>query len=1179
MGTLVLVAVVMVATVMVFSGIHIQQSAGSTGGNIALDSSTNTLGLQSLPQSYGAMPTGAKLVSQVADTTPVNFEITLAIQDTPQEQAFMNGLVTPGSQYYQHYMSYNHYVGLYGPSNQTVQNLIEYLQGNGLAVTSTGGILMWKVSGTAAQVDQALHTTLWQWNDGSATAMAPLGAPQLPANLAPWVESFSGLNGFDAFHPLFATPTSPATTLAETTPSVMRGFYGEAGLISNGTTGVLKIGLAEECSTDETNGNGGSGYTSDLSDLDSAYGLPAPTITYIGDGAASCSSANSGWNTETDLDIQWSHVMAPTAPIVVCLDTSNPDDCDQTFVTDGIPFGSNSFGGGSSDHSVWQAAEAAGVTLLASAGDSGAAAQYPASEPDGIGVGGTTITPSGSTYDSETAWADSGGGCDTSDAPPSYQIGMTGYPGACSSTSDRGVPDVSMDADPNSGVPVYVNGASEQIGGTSLSCPMWAASLDVIYDASGFSGFAGPTLYSLAKSSSYHSVFHDVTTGSNGYSATAGWDPVTGVGTPNIGGLAKNFVTPLAGSLSPKTASVEAGTPVNFTVTASGGSTPYTYQWELNGTVISGAPSTSTYTFYPGNPASYQISVVVKDNASKTLTLGPAYVNSTAGPTAGISANPTTAYGGQTVTLTASASGGSGTYTKYVWYSNGTSFGTTVAGSNTWVAPGHTTTYTLGVRVYDSTGGSGFASTVVSTLAYTKPTVSLSVNPTGMVDVSSAVTLSATATGGQAPFTYVFMTNGTNTLQNSTSSSYLWLPTGAGAYSLTVKVIDGLNNQATSGKSTVLVNPRPSVALSNLPSSMDLGNSITLTANESGGTSPIDYAFMENGTTPLANSSSPTYSWDPTGAATYSISVEVFDELGVTATSSSQSVTVNPAIVVTLDKPSPSAVDVGQSSTVNAAVSGGTAPYTYQWTVNGARSSLSSSNSIVYPTTTSGQVKFIISVTDAAGDNVQSSSVTLSVNNLPQVSINGNNTPYAGTTDDLTAAVTGGTGALTYAWSVNSAAQSGATGQVFAFNESEAGSYQVTVTVTDAVNGVGTSQAFTVTVVSQSGGGNSPPWYENSPIPGIANATLGWLLLLAIVVVVAAVVVAAVRRRKQPSEEQPIGVMCGCCGAGPYPWGTGGCAQCGVQFANVTPMTNSANYVAYPNAPQSMPPWPGPPVQ
>jgi hypothetical protein len=304
------------------------------------------------------------------------------------------------------------------------------------------------------------------------------------------------------------------------------------------------------------------------------------------------------------------------------------------------------------------------------------------------------------------------------------------------------------------------------------------------------------------------------------------------------------------------------------------------------------------------------------------------------------------------------------------------------------------------------------------------------------------------------------------------------------------------------------------------------------------------------------------------------------DGLGVAVVSSSENVVVNPALVVTLGNPSPSAVDVGQSSTVTATVLGGTSPYTYSWTVNGARSSLSTSSTIQYPTSASGPEKFVVSVTDAAGSTLESSSVTLDVNNLPQVAISGNNTPYTSTTDDLTARVTGGTGALSYLWAVNGITQDGATGQVFGFNESQAGVYVVTVNVTDAVNGVGASPQFTVTVTSQNSGGSSPPWYENSPIPGIANAFMGWLLLLAIIAIVVAVAVAAIRRRKKPSEEQPaIGVMCGSCGAGPYPWGTPGCYSCGMQFFNVTPMVDSPNYVAYPNAPASMPPWSGPPPQ
>jgi subtilase family serine protease len=662
----------------------------------------------------GQLPAAATPTGAVANNAKISFDIELNLPQTPALQTYLSGLTNPSSPYYQQYLPFQQFYSVYGPSASQVTALTNYLSGYGLTVTSTGGPLIFSVSGTASQVNQALQISLTNYQAGTTTGFAPNGAPELPSSMASLVGSFEGLNSFVTPHTMLAFPSATVSPhLSEVTPSVMRGFYNSASLISAGKTGALKIGLAEECSSGEST----SGYTTDLNDFDSAYGLPSATVTYVGSGATSCSSSNGDWYEETDLDIQWAHTMAPGAPIIVCLDTSNPDVCDQTFLTDGVSFGSNSWGGGSADHSVWQSAMAAGITLLASAGDSAKQVNYPAAEPDGLGVGGTSITPSGSSFGSETAWADSGGGCDTSDAPPSYQVGMTGFPGACGSTSDRGIPDVAMDANPNSGVPVYIDGASEQIGGTSLACPMWAASLDVIYQASGFSGFAAPTIYSLAKSTSYTTYFHDITSGSNGYSATTGWDPVTGVGSPNIGQLATVFNGGTTALSATATATPTSGTvplAVTFTGSASGGTSPYTYSWNFGDSSTSTTQSPShTYS----TAGTYTATLTVTDSKSNTATSSVTITASAAASlSAKATASPTSGTAPLAVTFTGAASGGTSPYT-YRWvFGDGSAASTTQSPSHTYSAAG---TYTATLTVNDS--ASHTATSSVSVTVSTAP--------------------------------------------------------------------------------------------------------------------------------------------------------------------------------------------------------------------------------------------------------------------------------------------------------------------------------------------------------------------------------------------------------------------------------------------------------------------------
>jgi hypothetical protein len=233
---------------------------------------------------------------------------------------------------------------------------------------------------------------------------------------------------------------------------------------------------------------------------------------------------------------------------------------------------------------VFQMDAALGITAFASSGDDGAyeqaagqtspygAASYPATDPYVTGVGGTSLymnTISGyyqwpymnatGTYGNETAWSwnidfwcGTGGGWSTFFGQPSWQTG----PGVINN-GQRGNPDVAWDADPETGVVVSVFNKANGfyyyyiIGGTSVGSPCWAGSMALIDQKAGSSlGFINPTVYSILNNpAEYSKAFHDITVGNdNPDSATRGWDPLTGVGSPNVGELA-NYLSP-TGQLS-----------------------------------------------------------------------------------------------------------------------------------------------------------------------------------------------------------------------------------------------------------------------------------------------------------------------------------------------------------------------------------------------------------------------------------------------------------------------------------------------------------------------------------------------------------------------------------------------------------------------------------------------------
>jgi pseudomonalisin len=152
-------------------------------------------------------------------------------------------------------------------------------------------------------------------------------------------------------------------------------------------------------------------------------------------------------------------------------------------------------------------------------------------------VGGTTLqTSANGSYSNEIAWVAGGGGPSLFEAPRKYQQGVAppvGTPCAAGGVAcGRGVPDIAMDADPNSGANVYVDGQPVGVGGTSLSSPLALGVWARMESARGNRlGFAGKRLYAARGTT----AFHDITVGNTGpYPAAPGYDYATGIGTFNV---------------------------------------------------------------------------------------------------------------------------------------------------------------------------------------------------------------------------------------------------------------------------------------------------------------------------------------------------------------------------------------------------------------------------------------------------------------------------------------------------------------------------------------------------------------------------------------------------------------------------------------------------------------------
>jgi len=253
---------------------------------------------------------------------------------------------------------------------------------------------------------------------------------------------------------------------------------------------------------------------------------------------------------------------------------------------------------------AFQHAAANGVTVLGSSGDGGSAntektpvgqggstipvptVEWPASDPLVTGVGGTYLctdatATNGRIVDSvnppvncqnnsgqaEVGWIDSGGGFSHVFAKPTFQSTLPA--GSTFTGSMRGVPDIALQASARTGALVYITLPNDgnsglicpggapcstgwyDIGGTSLSCPQWAGLVAIAAQSKGHGlGPINQALYTLAANpTTYANDFFDVTVGNNqadpsvtGYTASPGWDPVTGLGTPNAANLIPDLV-------------------------------------------------------------------------------------------------------------------------------------------------------------------------------------------------------------------------------------------------------------------------------------------------------------------------------------------------------------------------------------------------------------------------------------------------------------------------------------------------------------------------------------------------------------------------------------------------------------------------------------------------------------
>jgi subtilase family serine protease len=436
------------------------------------------------------------------------------------------------------------------------------------------------------------------------TTCLPTADGTVGGNLQPVGVNHTATSQATAAHTSASAPSSaPLDCDSVTTcytPRQIEVAYGIRPLLARGIDGRGETVVLPELAETRQSPPVVSDLRQDMSHFDRLFGLPIAHLNVVTRLAPSASP----WlaNGEEVLDAENVHAVAPDAAITVVLvkatSLNKPANAIAAAVaalrvgtSEGGVISLSAAGQTGGEHcdtpterdhlnNALQAAAARHVTVVAASGDIGAVGEpcqvikgltggafrpvkevnLPAADPLVLATGGTSLNANHTTgdYISETVWGlpfgspgtqfqASGGGFSRRFARPAYQNGVRGI------AATRGVPDVSADASPHTGMALVISDGGNRYtirnsGGTSASAPLWAGLIALADQHAGrHLGFVNPAIYRIGRSPSYHEAFHDITSGSNtptfpghtinGYTATRGWDPVTGWGSPDAQGL------------------------------------------------------------------------------------------------------------------------------------------------------------------------------------------------------------------------------------------------------------------------------------------------------------------------------------------------------------------------------------------------------------------------------------------------------------------------------------------------------------------------------------------------------------------------------------------------------------------------------------------------------------------
>ncbi len=494
----------------------------------------------------------------------LSLDLVLPVRDPVGLEIFLQDLYDPSSSSYRHFLTPGEFTESFGPTQAHYDAVLQLAKANGLTITggSRDGMDV-QVQAPVSAIERAFHLNIQTYRHPTEdrTFFGPDREPTTSLSFNLW--HISGLDNYSIPHPLYVkrsdyaaahgiTPeavTSQATTGSGPSASFLgsdmrAAYYGTGHLNGGGQT----LGLFEYVGTN-------------LADLKTYYAntgqrlaLTPQLISTDGTSTACSYTAAGGYcdDGEQNLDITQALGMAPNlSSLQVYVGSS--DTAIISAMTTHSPLPTTigcSWGWTPADPSTldpyFKKMAAQGQSFFAASGDSSTWSRkneaWPADDAYVTSVGGTDLVTAsaGGPWKSETAWVDSGGGISPDGiAIPSWQKAAINGTNRGSTTLRNG-PDVAA----NANFTFYTCSnqkacLANEYGGTSFAAPMWAAYLALVNqqlttEGRARVGFLNPTIYGQnATASTYSTDFHDIITGTSGsYSAVAGYDLVTGWGSP-----------------------------------------------------------------------------------------------------------------------------------------------------------------------------------------------------------------------------------------------------------------------------------------------------------------------------------------------------------------------------------------------------------------------------------------------------------------------------------------------------------------------------------------------------------------------------------------------------------------------------------------------------------------------